>query len=401
VEETNPEDETDEIDETDESDETRDTLVTKATGISKFLETLISYVIIPITAVFTIILLLYILMNITGDFWTDNLLEPMLVSYSITVIIVYLLASGITNALAGIFRKIFPKVLIPVVLFQTISSILKISESGITFGRYYVILFGIFATTAGILFCVLPIRKNGVIAPILLVLSMISILPPIDAFTISRMDQTSRLEKTLRKYNMIEDNSIIPNSSVSKEDRQRIAAFVRYMDRMDYIEETPWLSSYAKNSNFEKTFGFTEYELGGKEYSSKFFDWKREAIPVAGYDFILQTGLYNNNSSSEIGNFEKNKLVYSLSNENKNDSSWDIVLKDEKNKELLRYSIQALFAEFEGRSGNDTELTTEEATFTLENENAVLTLIIERININEWQEGKEQSVELYILVRIK
>src|SRR5699024_10613474 len=38
---------------------------------------LISYIIIPLTMVYTVILLIYVLLNITGDFWKDNLLEPM------------------------------------------------------------------------------------------------------------------------------------------------------------------------------------------------------------------------------------------------------------------------------------------------------------------------------------
>ena len=63
--------------------------VSNAIRPSKFLEGLISYIIIPITAIFTVILLLYVIMNITGDFWKDNLMEPLLVTFSITVIVVY------------------------------------------------------------------------------------------------------------------------------------------------------------------------------------------------------------------------------------------------------------------------------------------------------------------------
>nr|WP_238321825.1 DUF4153 domain-containing protein [Carnobacterium jeotgali] len=115
---------------------------------------------IPLTAIFTVILLVYLLQNITGDFWTNNLLEPMLVSYSVTVILVYLLASNIETKSALLFRKIFPKVLVPIVLFQTISSVLKIQETGLTHGRYYVILFGLFAVIAGLIFSILPVKKK-------------------------------------------------------------------------------------------------------------------------------------------------------------------------------------------------------------------------------------------------
>src|SRR5690606_20333630 len=125
--------------------------VAKAVDTPKLLGILISYIIIPLTAVYTVILLAYVLLNIRGDFWTNNLLEPMLVSYAITVILVYILASSIENQFAVLFRKVFPKVLIPIVLLQTVASILRIGEMGITHGRYYVILFGIFAIIAGVI----------------------------------------------------------------------------------------------------------------------------------------------------------------------------------------------------------------------------------------------------------
>ena len=83
--------------------------IDKMANCPKYLEILISYIIIPLTAVFTLILGVYIATNIGSDFWTDNLLEPMIVSYSITVILVYILASRLENRFAQLFRKIFPK----------------------------------------------------------------------------------------------------------------------------------------------------------------------------------------------------------------------------------------------------------------------------------------------------
>ena len=92
-------------------------------------------------------------------------MEPLLVSYSITVITVYLLASVIDSKTTKYFRMVFPKVLIPVVLFQTVSSILKIGELGITSGRYYVIMFGIFATISAVIFSIWPNKRTILLPP--------------------------------------------------------------------------------------------------------------------------------------------------------------------------------------------------------------------------------------------
>ena len=168
-------------------------------AVPVFLDRLLSYIVIPLLAVYTLILVVYVLLNITGDFWTDNLLEPLLVSYAIIGIIVLILSYNLDNRWAALFRRIFPKVLIPIVVFQTIASILRISQMGITHGRYYVILFGIFAAIVGVVFSFMKVKNHGWIAAALLILAALSIVPPIDAFTVSRNNQIAFLEKNLLK----------------------------------------------------------------------------------------------------------------------------------------------------------------------------------------------------------
>ena len=73
--------------------ETQHEAVDKAAQSPKFLEILISYIIIPLAVIFTGILAVYIAINIGGEFWTDNLLEPMLVSYAVGIILLTILSS--------------------------------------------------------------------------------------------------------------------------------------------------------------------------------------------------------------------------------------------------------------------------------------------------------------------
>ncbi len=208
----------------------------------KFLEILLSYIIIPLTALFTLILLVYMIQNIRGEFWTDNLLEPMLVSYAVTVILVYILVSEIENKFSIFFRKIFPKLLIPIVIFQIIASYITLTDTGITHTRYYVILFGIFAAISGILMSFFPVRKNGIVAGILIIFAAVSIIPPVDAFTISEKSQVNTLEEVLVKNGMLKDNVIIPNASIPNEDKEKITSTVQYLWMMNY-HNGPFLSS--------------------------------------------------------------------------------------------------------------------------------------------------------------
>jgi hypothetical protein len=376
-------------------------LLRKQVTPARFLEALISYVAIPITTVFTVILLLYILMNIRGDFWTDNLMEPLLVSYSIVVIIVYLLASTVMNAVTKYFRLIFPKVLLLVVLFQTISSVLKIQEDGISYGRYYVIMFGVFAIIASIWFCIKPVQRNGFIAPVLIILSVISILPFVNAFSVSRVNQTGRLVEALERNQMFDGTSITPRSDISKEDMEIIISSVQALSRLEYTKEITWLNNYYKTNDFEKTFGFPEYIVDDPGKGNNFISIMRKQsspIPIAGYDFMTRLNVYDKNEDAVIGDFELDGKSYTLSLVSSSDEQ-QIVLK-EGEQEALRFPLSKLYTKFEVESGSK-ELDTSELTFTVENEKAVITVVAESININIWQEGKSLQSDINILVGIK
>ncbi|MDF2942741.1 MAG: putative rane protein [Herbinix sp.] len=369
---------------------------------ARFLESLISYVIIPITAVFTIILLLYIILNITGSFWTDNLLEPLLVSYSIIVILVYLLASTLKNAFAKYFRKIFPKVLVIVVLFQTLSSVLRIEELGITYGRYYVILFGVFATIAGIIFSVLPTKKNGIIAPILMTLALLSIVPPIDAFTVSKANQIGRLEEVLRNNNMLVEDTIIANPNVPVNDRKIIINSIQYLNNLNTTVDVKWLSAYNNSLDFEGTFGFAEYDQTDENTTDIYLN-RDNSLPLSieGYDYLMSLNYYNQSSDLTVAAIEHGGKSYKLLLTNINDEKSVLILSDEDGNELIQFNINEIFNRFTTSGFNKTKIPNEEFTFSVDNVEASMKLVVNSISIIAWEEGKNQQVDLTILIKIK
>jgi hypothetical protein len=376
------------------------TYIRKMITPNKLLISLIAYVVIPITAAFTVILLLYIVINIRGTFWTDNLMEPLLVSYSITVIVVYLLASTIQHSFAKYFRRIFPKVLIPLVLFQTVSSILKISESGITYGRYYVILFGVFAVIAGICFCILPVHKNGVIAPILMGMALLSILPPVDAFTVSRTNQINRLEAVLMKNNMLTEDIITPKSDISEEDKEKIIKAVDYIIRMGYDKDLPYLSSYAGPFEFERTFGFAQYSGEDGEYQSFYASRNTaEPIPISEFDKMMQLNIYYAAPDIVSDPFEKNGTFYVIRYTHRTGAG-QLILENVDGKELLSFDTDEIWKRFQEVS-EKLSLPTKDMTFTKENEEAVITLVANSVSGSKGKDGSDLAADLFVFIRIK
>ncbi|MFY9902985.1 MAG: DUF4153 domain-containing protein [Trichococcus sp.] len=356
--------------------------------VPRFLEILISYIIIPLAAIYTLILVIYVVMNIRGEFWTDNLLEPLLVSYAIIVIIVYILACNLENKFSDLFRKIFPKVLIPIVVFQTIASFLKIREMGVTHGRYYVILFGIFATIAGVIFSFMKPKHNGLIAIALLALSAISIIPPIDAFTVSKNNQIGFLERKLIENDMLVDNAIVPKSDVSVSDKIIITKVASYIDNMGYNKEVAYLpSDFNVYSDFSDTYGFdmtyseTDYPQGEGEFV--YLNWDADpVVGIAGFDVMLHQYLYYSEveaSTVESTDFEVNGQQYQM--EKRLDGEYYVlILKDEAGQELIVYNTREAYDtifEQAATSGFDKgNLTVEDATIAIENERIRMNVLV-------------------------
>lgn len=365
-----------------ESKAAREETVSRAAGCPKFLEVLISYIIIPLTAVFTVILVLYIVLNIGGAFWTNNLLEPMLISYAIAVILVYLLSSRLENKIAGLFRLIFPKVLIPIVLFQIASSILSLRDTGMTHTRYFVILFGVFATCAGVVMSVLPVRKSGLIAAMLIVFSAVSVIPPVDAFTVSRRSQESLLKTVLTQNGMLENDAIIPNGALSDADKKKIVMSVEYLDRMGYTDKIAWMpENFTVYEDFYDTFGFNQYDLpqNTNRYVNVALNSKLP-VDIAGYDVFAHTGLNDGDASGTVCEIEHLGTAYILKKENAGNAD-DLVLTDDRDQEIIRFHTADIFARYADYSADKTELSVEDAAFSAENGGATLTVIVQNANI--------------------
>ncbi len=381
----------------------QDKVVNKVTFCPKFLEVLISYIIIPLTEVFTVILLLYIVLNIRGEFWTNNLLEPMLISYAITVILVYILSSRLENKFAALFRLVFPKVLVPIVLFQIVSSIISLRDTGITHTRYFVILFGIFAAFAGVVMSIVPVRKNGIIAAMLIAFSVVSIIPPVDAFTVSRLSQENMLKTVLLQNGMLKNNTITPNGSISDKDKKKIVLSAEYLDRMGYTDKIAWLpNGFTVNEDFYDTFGFYEYDLPEKTNRSiNVFINSSAPIDIAGYDVFAHTFVSSDeNMESKICNIEKSGKSYVMTKE-KVGEQYNIVLKDDNNQEVIRFNTGEVFSRYRSYAVDKSEISNEEAAFSAENDRVKLTFVVQNANIDVSFNQTHYYADLYIMVGFK
>ena len=293
--------------------------------------------------------------------------------------------------------------LVPIVIFATIASIMKIGIWGNTYSllcnsiRYFCNCLGNFQLLAG--------AKNGIITIILIVISVISIVPPVDAFTVSRNNQTGIIRDTLIKNNMLDNNRIKPGTDISAGDRKKIVEALGYLNRMDYTHMASFLPpGFEYYSDFEKVFGF------------KMYDWQDETkyvyirlddkamLDIAGYEVLAETTVMlsrNHENYEVIGNINKAGKSFTLK---KATTLEDCIISlfEGDDQELLSFSTKEIFEEFNERdSGAKESISIEEATFSKENEHAVITVVIKNMNFEVSPDRAYYAADVFILVKIK
>lgn len=393
-----------------EEGETVSEEIAKATYCPKYLEILLSYIVIPLSMVFTFILLMYIVINIRGSFWQDALLEPMLVSYIAVVIILYILTSKLENQLAKTFRKIFPKVLLPIVMFQVVNSFLKMGDFGLTHSRYYVILFGIFAFISGLVFSFKPVEKNGMAAMVLMIFVTVSIVPPIDAFTVSRVSQTRMLENILINNEMLEEGQIVPTSDIEDHSKMKITEMARYIHRMDYDENVEWMpEDFDYYRDFEDVFGFPPYrepvnyyDRDKEEYYRVYTDLD-EIIDIGDFDRFTHTriGIYDGEIEGPVDHdFEFSGKSYRILNEAV-EGDYRMSLMDPEGEVIISINGQEIIDKFKDESLVYEPVSPEDATVVYENNRAAVKIIVKYLNVFGNDDDYDFNAEVYLFISIK
>jgi hypothetical protein len=378
--------------------------IEKLSSYPKFLEILLSYIVIPLASIFTMILLIYIVINISGSFWKDDLLEVMLVSYIVVVIVIYILTSRINNNFTILFRKIFPKILIIIVLFQTTNSIMRIGLRGLTYGRYYVILFGIFALISGIIFSIKPVKKNGLVPMVLIICIIISLVPFIDVFSISKRSQIAFLENTLEENNMLVDNKIIINKDIDAVSKERIIESLQYLDRMGYSEDIIWLDKeFDYYNDFGSIFGFMPYvsNYDREDKDINLYMKNDDLIEITGYDFIIETFInYSDNIDSEAISYEIEKTgeIYNL---NINNGDGIISLFDSNDNLIINVKADQIIKKYKDYGHSYMEISIDEAQLIFENEKAAVKMVIQHLDIYNVEENNDFDAGIYLMIKIK
>jgi hypothetical protein len=353
----------------------------------KFLEILVSYIAIPLVAAYTLVLAAYFVKILVTLKWPVGQLGPMVLGYSAAGLIIYVLASLVGNRFAKLYQRFFPLVLIPVVIMQLISVGIRLNAYGFTESRYYVALFGIFSIVCGILLSFKPVTRNGIIAILAAVLAIISVLPPVDAFTVSRVSQITRLDSMLSAEGILADGKISPKADVPLTLRLETTSILNYLENRSYTKYVTWLpTDFNTNDKMQSTFGFEPAYEGSAGNQNSFFASMdtQKPVNITGYDmmFNFNADRTMDKVSEPRFDFEVRGVNYSLTVERLSPQEANVSLKDANGAELVATGLYD-FTQSLSLVSNSAKgaLSPENMTLNVENNGYKLRVMLQNVNM--------------------
>jgi hypothetical protein len=370
----------------------------------RFLDILVSYITIPLITAFTAVLIIYFIKILATGVWPVGQVGPMVLGYSAAGYFIYILSSNLNNKFSVLYRKLFPLILIPLVVMQMVSSYIRIDAYGITESRYYVVLFGIFSIVCALVLIFDKKKNPNTIVLLSAVFALMSIIPPVDAFTVSKNSQERRLTEILIRNKMIADGEIVKKTDISTDDMFEITNISNYMYGMGYLDDMDWFpDKYADNyyGNFRNIYGFEPYydrEFPGQEdtlYLNAMLD-ENEKINIENYDLFFKIYIHNKREPDEdIGEFSlkgKNYVIKQILDEK---GYITITVSDDTNT-LIEIPMKEFIDELFEKSNAPKGLMDKE-TLTIEKQNDKLKV---KLLIYDMNVDRNDPDDIYISANI-
>lgn len=359
----------------------------------KVLKILFLYIIIPILYIFLIIFYIYFLTLLSKQ-WPSNVIFRIAFSFLLTSIIAIFFIYPLRgmNKWTKLFIDIYPKLLLPLLFLMFMTLIIRIQAYGVTFNRYLLVILAIWIALSTIYLSFVKNAKNILILICLAAILFFSVIGPWNFSSITKLSQSTRLNKLLIKYNMLQNNKIVKSSKeMSMEDKANISSIVSYYGSNYSFKDLKYLPDNFSIERMKDVFGFdSDYYPKVTEYFYNLKD-KNYIINVKDYDyiFIITNGAERTTASNGPLSIVFDKTTISINN---------------NGKKIYSKDITELIQEICSKNGNNTDLTAEEMTIPDNNKNLNVTYHFDTLGISRNFDSKNIQVyqlNLKLLIKLK
>lgn len=263
------------------------------------LKVLLVYIIMPLLAVYTLILYIYFAKIIITLQWPVGLVGHLVLWYAVISTTTIFLVTPLEkeNKWVKTFVFWFTKVVLPLLVMMFFSLGKRIEAYGVTENRYYVLVLGLWVLGT-MLYWNFSRRRNNIILPLsLAILALISVCGPFSAYAISIKSQTNRFYDIVTKYDMLRDEKLkTPKTDISDPDKKEINEIIKYFESNHTLKDLKYLPEDFGVAQMPEIFGF-EYQRFGRIDGRQYFLYVAQnptgPLGVKDYDYLFDFYTFN------------------------------------------------------------------------------------------------------------
>lgn len=250
----------------------------------KFIKILGLYIVLPVLAVYTVILYVYLIQIIANwelpNGWVSWLVTVLALAGFITLMLQYPLRVE-KNKVAVFFARYFPLILLPLLVLMTVGIFRRISDYGLTINRAYVLIFNLWLYGISIY---LLITQSKYLKYIIFTFAVIAVLASVGPWSVFAVTKRALLNEThellsemqyldkgkLKDEEILKLITVSDDQAVELEEKVSYLAlnygnevlqefFVQKIDTLRYPEvyKLMNLKNFVVADIFERSFGFT------------------------------------------------------------------------------------------------------------------------------------------------
>jgi MFS family permease len=365
----------------------------------KFLKILGLYIMLPILALYTIILYVYAIRIVAKwelpNGWVTWLVSVLALGGFLCMMIVYPLRLQ-TNKIAVFVSRFFPVILLPLLILMTVGIFRRLDDYGLTINRAYVFLLNFWLYGICIYLFLSHSKQLKWIFITFSAIAFLSAIGPWSVFRVTKNNMLNQIEVLLSENNYLKDGKIIQQSDIKslqtdKKAKELLSAKVDYLVKNFGSEAIqPLFSDDVKDltafkilnrMNLETNYMFS----GDKKFYNIQQNKETKSIDIQLYSKMFTLELQNKK-------FVLNDSIYNISFENE----VIIILNKNSNKVYGRISLKEKLAELTKKEDLQ-EFAQEQLTIEKDN----IKLIIETINAQRKNNDSLEITDFKAILLIK
>ncbi|NLO36607.1 MAG: DUF4153 domain-containing protein [Clostridiaceae bacterium] len=258
----------------------------------RFISLLFANILIPLTALLSLVLLIWALQVLIGrQEAAFSQLSVIFSAYVFSGIFLMIMTSRDDRRLTGLFHRIFPAAALLFLAFEAYAWIRELQAHGLQTGTYFAALVWLFAVSSAGVLLVFTVERARMTAWIAAGLALLAVLPLSGFLDAPGLAQTARLKSALVRNQMFVDGRIEPaRQSVSPADKALISDAAFFLLTSEGWRADWFTTSLNATSDFQRVFGFpyTKDDQGEPQPATGSFSLLLPVgtLPVSAYEQV-------------------------------------------------------------------------------------------------------------------